>query len=62
MNTKFSNDEILLFIRENELSESEIDWLKSLGPKSEIKIIDLIGSIMQERANKQLTDESESDN
>ena len=61
-NTKFSNNEILLFIRENELSESEIDWLKSLGPKSEIEIINLIGSIVHERANKQLTDESESDN
>jgi hypothetical protein len=62
VNTYFSNDEIILFIKENELSESEINWLKSLRPKSEIEMIDLIGSIMHERTNKQPTNETKTDN
>jgi hypothetical protein len=36
----------------NDLTEPELNWLKSLGPISETKILDLIGSIMNERDNK----------
>jgi hypothetical protein len=43
-------DEISKFLRLNELSETKINWLKSLGPKSETDILSLIGTIMQERA------------
>jgi hypothetical protein len=41
VNSNYSKDEILLFIDENNLSETELNWLKSLGPISEKKILDL---------------------
>jgi hypothetical protein len=34
VNTDFSNNEILLFTRENELSKSEINWLNSQKVRS----------------------------
>jgi hypothetical protein len=59
VNINYSNDEILLFINENDLSETELNWLKSLGSISETEILDLISSIMYERENKRPKTEGE---
>ena len=50
MDNDLTDDEILLFLRENELTEKEMTWLKSLGTKSETEIVRLVGLIMMKRA------------
>jgi hypothetical protein len=47
VNTDFTTDKILLFLRESDLSETKMNWLKSLGPKSETETIGLIGMTEQ---------------
>ena len=50
MDNDLTDDEILLFLRENELTEKEMTWLKSLGTKSETEIVRLVGLIVMKRA------------
>ncbi len=45
-NSELSNDEILVFLRENELTETEMTWLRKFEVKGEIEMLCLIGQIM----------------
>jgi hypothetical protein len=43
---ELSNDEILLFLRANELTVKEMNWLKSRGTLTESEVLKFIGQIM----------------
>ena len=46
------HDEVILsFFGENELTESEMDWLKSHGELSEFEVLKLISKIIKKRAS-----------
>jgi hypothetical protein len=45
-NRELSKDENLVFLRENELTETEMTWLRKFEVKSEIRMLRLIGQIM----------------
>jgi hypothetical protein len=45
------NEVILSFLKENELTENQMDWLKSHRELSESEILKLIGKIMLNRAS-----------
>jgi hypothetical protein len=51
LNNELSDELILSFLRENEMTESEMEWLKSHGKMSEFEVLKLIGKIMINRAN-----------
>jgi hypothetical protein len=42
LNNDLSNDEIVSFLRENELSDIEMDWLRSHGNVSELEVLKLV--------------------
>jgi hypothetical protein len=46
---KLSDEEILSFLRANDLTEKEMNWLKSKGTLTESEVLKLIGQIMLER-------------
>jgi hypothetical protein len=50
-NKKLSNDEILVFLRQNELTESEMTWLREFEDKSELEILRFVDLIMLRRDN-----------
>ena len=47
-----SNNEILSFLRDNELTDKEMDWLKSHGIVTEFGVLKLIGQIMSNRSSE----------
>jgi hypothetical protein len=50
--SELSNDEILVFLRENELTDTEMTWLRKFETKTEIELLRLIGQIMLYRADQ----------
>ncbi len=46
LNNELSDELILSFLRENEMTESEMEWLMS-----EFEVLKLIGKIMMKRAH-----------
>ena len=46
---ELSDEEILSFLRANDLTEKEMNWLKSKGTLTESEVLKLIGQIMLER-------------
>jgi hypothetical protein len=49
MNNDLSNNEIIYFLRENEMTVIESDWLRSHGTVSEVEVLKLVGQIMLSR-------------
>jgi hypothetical protein len=50
-NNRLSNDAILLFLRENETTENEKDWIKSHEKLNEVEVLKLLGEIMLNKAS-----------
>jgi hypothetical protein len=46
---ELSDEEILSFLRANDLTEKEMNWLKSKGTLTESEVLKLIGQILLER-------------
>ncbi len=51
VNRKLPDDMILSFFGENELTESEMDWLRSHGELTEFEVLKLISKIVKNRAS-----------
>ncbi len=50
--SELSNDEILSFLRANDLTKKEMIWLKNKGTLTDFEVLRLIGQIMLERLSE----------
>jgi hypothetical protein len=49
LNNELSYDEIISFLRDNEMTDKEIDWLRSQGTFSGLEVLKLTGQILLNR-------------
>jgi hypothetical protein len=52
LSNELSNNQILSFLKDNEMTDNEMDWLRSHETVTEFEVLKLIGQIMSNRSSE----------